>query len=431
MAEGLFGIADVEKNLAEAEVQRRPVREGDPFARDQRLHLPDQRIAGLEALEVGLTEQDPRRIGEGPGGLLHRLHRLGLAAELHEQRAAVGDRVHLRGAGQRGGAVVGRERRLELAHRLEDLAHRIVRLGALRRRKSRSLRRVERFVEPVELFQRERCRRKRPRMARREGQERLQRMQGVGMAMARGVDRGEIDIGVGEMRLKLDGAARHGLGAVVFALVEHQVREVAVDLGVVGLEVERRAPALLRLGRPPEAFQGVGEVVERLGVVRLERERPFEAEPAFVELELFLQDDAEVVPGGREAGGERDCAARRLLALGEQALLAAHLGEVAEIDGRRARRPAGLAHMRDREVEIAERIGHEAEEVGRVRLPRPDSEHLPARHLGFVRPTLAPRRAGALDGLGDVEQWGRVRTERGGHRPNDCSRRLRVIERLD
>ena len=62
--------------------------------------------------------------------------------------------------------------------------------------------------------------------------------------------------------------------------------------------------------------------------------------------------------------------------------------------------------MGDGEVEIAERIGHEAEEIGRVRLAGPDREHLPAGHLGLVRPSGGPRGAGALDGLCDVERRG-------------------------
>ena len=107
---------------------------------------------GANALEVGLTEQDARRVGERSRGLLHRLHRLGLAAELHEERAPVGDGVHLRRAGQGGGAIVGRKRRLELAHRLTDLADRIVRLGAFGRGEGSALRRVERLVKPVELL---------------------------------------------------------------------------------------------------------------------------------------------------------------------------------------------------------------------------------------------------------------------------------------
>ena len=102
-------------------------------------------------------------------------------------------------------------------------------------------------------------------------------------------------------------------------------------------------------------------------------------------------------------------------AFGEQPLLAAHFGEVAEIDGRRARRLAGLPHMGDREVEIAVRIGHQPEEIGRVRLARPDRQHLPARHLGFVRPALRPGGAGALDGRCDVDRRGGVWNGRRGH----------------
>ena len=73
VAERRRGVADVEERLAESEMERRAIGERDPLALEQRLHSGDQRIAPLEALEVGLAEQDPRRIGEGLGGVLERL----------------------------------------------------------------------------------------------------------------------------------------------------------------------------------------------------------------------------------------------------------------------------------------------------------------------------------------------------------------------
>ena len=91
------------------------------------------------------------------------------------------------------------------------------------------------------------------------------------------------------------------------------------------------------------------------GVVGLERKRPLEAEPALVELQHLLQDDAEIVPGGGEIGRERDRPPPGLFALGEEPALAAHFGEVAEIDGRRARRLARLTQMSDGQVEVAVR----------------------------------------------------------------------------
>jgi hypothetical protein len=109
-------------------MQRRPIRERNPLARQQRLHLADQRIARLEALEVGLAEQNPRRMREGHRRLLHRPRGLRLTAELHEERATVGDRIHLRRTGQRGSAVINRERRPELAPGLKDLPDGVMRL---------------------------------------------------------------------------------------------------------------------------------------------------------------------------------------------------------------------------------------------------------------------------------------------------------------
>ena len=49
----------------------------------------------------------------------------------------------------------------------------------------------------------------------------------------------------------------------------------------------------------------LAEVVERLGVIGLERERALETEPALVELQHLLQDDAKIVPGARQDGRER------------------------------------------------------------------------------------------------------------------------------
>ena len=231
-----------------------------------------------------------------------------------------------------------------------NLAEGVVRLRIFRGGQHGAPSRIERLVEPVEFLQRQRSCRKRARVRRREGEERIENAQGLGVVMPRGLYRGEVDVSVGEARVPLDRPSRHGLGAVVFALIKSQVREVAVDLGVVGLKRERRVPALLRFRRMADALQGVAEIVERLRVVRRERERPFEAEPALVELQGLLQNDAEIVPAARSVGVKRDRAAPGLFGLDEQPLLAAHLGKVAEIDGGRPRRLAGLPHMGDGEV---------------------------------------------------------------------------------
>ena len=329
--------------------------ERNPLARQQRLHLADQRIARLEALEVRLAEQDARRMREGPRRFLHRLRGFDFAAELHEERAPVGDRVHLRRTGQRGGAVISRERRLERAHGLKDLADGVMRFRAFRRREGCALRRVQGLVQPVQLLQRQRSSSERSRMRRRKGEQGVEHMQGVRMTVAYSVGGGEIDVGVGEARVELDRAARQGFGAVIFALIVEQIGQIAVGLGVVGLQRQRGVPALLRLRREAEALEGVGQVVERLGVIRLEHERALDAELALVELQHLLQDDAKVVPGRGKVGRERNRPPARLLTFGQQALLAAHFGEVAEVDRRRAWGSAGLTHVRDGEVEIADR----------------------------------------------------------------------------
>src|SRR5271166_3649640 len=81
-----------------------------------------------------------------------------------------------------------------------------------------------------------------------------------------------------------------------------------------------------------EALQRIAEVVERLRVVGFESERPFETQPALVELQGFLQNDAEIVPAARSVGVEGNRASPDLFGFNEQPFLAAHLGEVAEVE---------------------------------------------------------------------------------------------------
>jgi hypothetical protein len=230
----------------------------------------------------------PGELGNAWAASSIRLTRLGLPSELHEKRPAVGDRVHLRRAGKDGGAVISRERRFELAHGLKNLADRVVRFGGFRRGGRRALGPIHRLVEPVEILQRQRFRGERARMRRRKGDERVERAQCVGVAMTRGLDAGEIDVGVHEPWIELDRAPRHAFGAVEIALIEVEIGEIAVGLRVIGSQLERRSPAFLGLRRQPQPLEGVGEVVDRLGVVGLQRQRAFEARPAFVELERLL-----------------------------------------------------------------------------------------------------------------------------------------------
>ena len=69
----------------------------------------------------------------------------------------------------------------------------------------------------------------------------------------------------------------------------------------------------------PSRFKGVGEVVEHLGVVQLERERPLKGRPALVEDFSISQDVAEVFQAGAKSGASATAAARRLFGFGEQA----------------------------------------------------------------------------------------------------------------
>ena len=190
-------------------MQGRAVGERGPLARQQRLHPGDQRIAWLEAVELGLGRAECRgrwgrpwpppraRPRPRPCGRTRRRARLCWRPRPAGQ-APPGD-----------GAVIGRKRRLELAHRLKDLTHRVVRLRAFRRGEGGAPGGVERLFEAVQLLQRLRARRERPRMRGREGEERVECRQRVGMAMPRSVDRCEVDVGVGEPRTEFDRASRH------------------------------------------------------------------------------------------------------------------------------------------------------------------------------------------------------------------------------
>ena len=109
-------------------------------------------------------------------------------------------------------------------------------------------------------------------------------------------------------------------------------------------------------------------------IVGLQRQHPFQAKPAFLEFSGFLQDDAEIVPGARQRAVHGHRAPRRRLAFGQQALLAAHLGEIADIHGRRPRRLARFAQLADRQVQIAIGMRHQSEQMQRIGLARPNGQ---------------------------------------------------------
>ena len=353
------------------------------------------RSAWLKRARAEFGERLPHRVQRRP--------RLRRPAELDKQCGTVQQRGLPRGAGQRRGAVVGGQRWFEPAERLEHLAQRIMRLGVFRRRRHRELRGIQRRRQLVELLQHQRLRRQPTGMHRGEGQQGIQPAQGVAMALPRGFDAGQVDVGVGQLRVELDRPAAVLRGLVVVAPVVQQVGQVAVRLGVVRLERQGLHPILLRLVQQAQALAGVAQVVVRLGVVRLQRQHALQAEPAFIQPARLLEDDAEVVPGASLVRGHRHSAAGGLLAVRHQAALAAHLRQVAEIHRRGARRLAGLAQMRDGQVEVAVSVRHDPEQVHGVRLARPDREHLLARHLRLVGLPRLPMRPGAAEGLADVE----------------------------
>ena len=199
----------IEKRLAEREMQQHLV---VPRLRavgaEQSLHRRDRRIVRGEAFEIGAIEP-------GRGRTRERLHRareggLGLRrlAMFHEQDGTVDQRLFRGGSGQAGRAIIGGKRRVELAHRLQHEAMGVMGFRMVRCRRDRAARGIERRFQPVELLQRQGPRGQPGGMQGREGQQRIKPAQRFGVALPRGLDGGEIDIGVGKLRVEVDGAAR-------------------------------------------------------------------------------------------------------------------------------------------------------------------------------------------------------------------------------
>ena len=138
-------------------------------------------------------------------------------------------------------------------------------------------------------------------------------------------------------------------------------------------------------------------------IVGFERQRSLETGLALFEFQFFLQNNAQIVPGGGKLGRERHRAARGFFPLVEQAALTAHFGEIAEIDSGSARRLASPANMLNREIEIAEVIGEQTHQISRVHVPRPRRQHLLAMPFRVVRAPGQTRRSRLGDGVRYIE----------------------------
>ena len=287
MPEGLGVVANVQISFAQAEM-RRAIGERNPLPLEQRLHAANQRIARRGAPQLGLSEQDTGRIRQ----LVAASSSASNAWPWRPNSANSAARLAI-ASWRPGPGTQTPDRRLQAPARIRSSPAgpdpaRCKPPGSPAPRLSPVSRRGERLFEPIEIFQHEGAGGESAGMARREGEQRVERSQGPGAAAARRLDCREIYIGVGQLAVEFERAPRHRFRAIVIAFVDEEVGKIAVSLGVGGLERDRREPALLRFAREPETLEGVGEIVERPRVRRLEAQRLFERDAALVELQGFL-----------------------------------------------------------------------------------------------------------------------------------------------
>ena len=83
-------------------------------------------------------------------------------------------------------------------------------------------------------------------MLRREGQQGIQPTQGFALAQPRGFDFGQIQIGVHQLRIELDGMARGCRGLLELPLRTQQERQVAMRFGIAGVQCQRLPVVKLR-----------------------------------------------------------------------------------------------------------------------------------------------------------------------------------------
>ena len=119
-------------------------------------------------------------------------------------------------------------------------------------------------------------------------------------------DQAEVAVGLGVVGLEPDRLAVFGDGLVELPLGLQGDAEVVVGLGVVGLEPDRLAVFGDGLVELPLGLQGDAEVDVGLGVVGLEPDRLAVFGDGLVELPLGTQGDAEVVVGLGVVGLEPD-----------------------------------------------------------------------------------------------------------------------------
>ncbi len=122
MGEGTVGLAELEKNLAQREMQQNLVGLHCRAGREQSLHGGNPGIVRGAAHEVGAVEPGRGRAREGSHGLRERGFGLCCLTELHEQNGPVDQGLFRGGAGQSSGAVIGGKGFVETPQCAQDIA---------------------------------------------------------------------------------------------------------------------------------------------------------------------------------------------------------------------------------------------------------------------------------------------------------------------
>ena len=257
-----------------------------------------------------------------------------------------------------------------LLQRLQDLTEHIVPAGTVGCNAQRLAHAGERvLVVPAFCQQLSTCS-QRTRMLRRKCDEGIDPAFGIRITQARHLDLGQIEVGIRQLRIDIDGTLCGGNGLVETPEVVQQKCQIAVGFGIVRPQDQGTLVAGLRRIQLFQAFVGVAQVVVRLVVVRLQRHDALQTFQTGVEFSAFLQDDAQIVPCANQFRIQSHGESGGLLRLCQQAFLTAHFGQIAVIRRRCHGDQASLAQIIDRQIQLAIGMRDQSKLMQRVRLRR-------------------------------------------------------------
>ncbi|MNK92603.1 hypothetical protein D3C87_1127320 [compost metagenome] len=200
-------------------------------------------------------------------------------------------------------------------------------------------------------------------MRRQESQQGFDPAQRLVRPRPRGFDAGKIEVGVGQARAAFDGALRGACRRIIFAQLAQYESEVAVRFSVVVPHGQSPDILVARILQAVHARVRVAKVIARFRAVRMNFHHPLQANDAVGVAPGFLQDDPQVIPRHDQPGITLRGLPRGGLALCQQALLTADLGQIAEIARWRGACPACLTQQIKRERRLAVGVCDQAQEV--------------------------------------------------------------------